>query len=120
MNYLLQTKPFIVPVPDGKIIEEHFGCASLNGGDFSFAHMIAPSGWSEPYQVPDFDELTFIISGKKMFDVGGEIIVLEAGQSILIKKGVRIRYSNPFEATCEYVSLCMPAFTPERVHREDL
>jgi mannose-6-phosphate isomerase-like protein (cupin superfamily) len=76
-NYELQTNPFIVPTNDGKLIEEHFGEASINAGDYSFAHMIAPSGWSEPFQVPEFDEITYIFSGKKKFEVDDEIIILE-------------------------------------------
>ncbi|MCF8306755.1 MAG: cupin domain-containing protein [Ignavibacteriales bacterium] len=117
-NYYIQKKPFSIPVPDDKIIREHFGLASIFCGDFSFAHMVAPSGWSEPAQVPEFDEITFIISGKKQFEIDGGIIMLEAGQSICIKKGTRVRYSNPFHEKCEYVSVCIPAFSVDRVHRE--
>lgn len=117
-NYEIQTKPFIVPTTDGKLIEEHFGAASINIGDYSFAHMIAPAGWSEPFQIPEFDEVTFIFSGKKKLEVDGDEIILTKGQSICVKKGSRVRYSNPFDEPCEYVSLCVPAFTIERVKRE--
>ncbi len=116
-NYELQTKPFIVATNDGKLIEEHFGKTSIEIGDYSFAHMIAPSGWSEPFQTPEFDEITYIISGKKKFEVDGEEIILEKNQSICVKKGSRVRYSNPFAEPCEYVSVCIPAFTIERVKR---
>ncbi|MCE1189046.1 MAG: cupin domain-containing protein [Ignavibacteria bacterium] len=119
MNFILQTNPFIVPVPDNKLIEEHFGNASIQAGNYSFAHMVAPAGWSEPHQVPEFDELTFVIFGKKKIEVDGTEIILEAKQSILVKKGARVRYSNPFSEPCEYVSLCIPAFSPTLVHRED-
>lgn len=119
MPYLKQVNPFVVPVPDNKLIEEHFGFASINAGDFSFAHMIAPPGWSEPFQNPEFDEITFVISGKKQFEIDGEVVILDKNQSILVKKGSKVRYSNPFPEPCEYVSVCIPAFTPARVHRED-
>ncbi len=118
-KYEIQKNPFIVPVNDNKLIEEHFGKASIDAGDFSFAHMIAPPNWSEPFQTPDFDEITFIISGKKKFEIDGEEIILEKGNSILIKKGSRVRYSNPFDEPVEYISVCIPAFTMERVHREE-
>ena len=118
-NYIIQTNPFVVPTDDGKTIREHFGHASVKGGDYSVAHMIAPSGWSEPYQTPEFDEITFVFKGKKMFKIGNEEIILEAGQSILIKKNTRIQYSNPFEEDCEYLSVCLPAFSPDLVHREE-
>jgi len=118
-NYKLQTKPFIVPTNDGKLIEEHFGKASIEIGDYSFAHMIAPAGWSEPFQVPEFDEITYIFSGKKKFEIDDEVVILEKNQSICVKKGTRVRYSNPFSEPCEYVSVCIPAFTVDRVKREN-
>lgn len=117
--YLVQTKPFIVPTNDGKLIEEHFGKASINDGDYSFAHMVAPAGWSEPYQTPDFDEITYIIKGKKKVEIGDEIIILDANQSLSIKKGVKVRYSNPYNKPAEYISFCLPAFTLDRAHREE-
>ena len=117
-KYFLQTKPFIVPTTDGKLIEEHFGKASIDTGDYSFAHMVAPAGWSEPFQTPEFDEMTFVFSGKKKIEVDGDEIVLEKNQSICIPKGTRVRYSNPFNEPCEYVSVCIPAFTIELVKRE--
>lgn len=118
MSHKIQLKPFVVPTSDGKLIEEHFGLASINEGDFSIAHMVAPAGWSEPFQTPDFDEITYIISGKKNFEVDGEVITLEKNQSIIIKSGSRVRYSNPFKEECEYLSFCIPAFSVERVNRE--
>lgn len=118
MSYFKQEKPFIVPTIDGKLIEEHFGLATTNSRDISIAHMIAPPGWSEPHQTPEFDEYTLVSQGKKKFEVDGEEIIISAGQSILIKKGSRVRYSNPFEAPCEYWSVCLPAFTLELVNRE--
>ncbi len=118
-KYELQTNPFIVPTNDGKLIEEHFGKASINTGDYSFAHMVAPSGWSEPYQTPGFDEITYIISGRKKIEVDEEKIILTKNQSICINKGTRVRYSNPFDEECEYISVCIPAFTIESVKREE-
>ncbi len=116
-SYKLQRSPFIVPTGDGKLIEEHFGLASVNCGDFSVAHMIAPPGWSEPFQKPEFDEVTYIISGKKQFEINGETIVLEKNQSICVCKGSGVKYSNPFNEPVEYISFCIPAFTIERVKR---
>ena len=120
MNYFKQDKPFIVPTTDGKLIEEHFGLATNQNSNVSIAHMIAPPGWSEPNQNPEFDEYTLVSSGKKKFEIDGEEIIVTAGQSILIKKGSRVRYSNPFEESCEYWSVCLPAFSMELVNREEL
>ena len=84
-KYRIQTSPFVVPTTDGKIIEEHFGLTSDGNNQISIAHMIAPAGWSEPFQTPEFDEYTYVIKGRKQFIIEDDILVLEAGQSIKIK-----------------------------------
>ena len=118
-KYSIQNKPFIVPTTDGKLIEEHFGLASDHNSEISIAHMIAPPEWSEPYQTPEFDEYTYIIKGKKQFIIDDDVVVLEAGQSIKIKKNVRVQYSNPFTEPCEYLAICLPAFSINSVNREN-
>ncbi len=118
-KFTIQNNPFVVPTNDGKSIKEHFGLASTGDTQISIAHMKAPSGWSEPFQTPEFDEFTFIIKGKKQFIIDDEIVILEAGQSIKIEKNTRVQYSNPFEETCEYIAICTPAFSIDKVHRED-
>lgn len=118
-KYQIQKSPFIVPTTDGKLIEEHFGKATDGNTNISVAHMVAPAGWSEPFQTPDFEEYTYIISGKKQFIIEDEKVILETGQSIKIEKNTRIQYSNPFEEPCEYLAICLPAFTMEAVHREE-
>lgn len=118
MPYRLQVKPFVVPTTDGKLIEEHTGLASSGDTNISIAHMNAPPGWSEPFQTPAFDEYTLVSRGRKMIEVDGEQIILESGQSILIKADTRVRYSNPFDEECDYWSVCLPAFSIEAVHRE--
>jgi mannose-6-phosphate isomerase-like protein (cupin superfamily) len=117
-KYTIQDSPFVVPTTDGKIIKEHFGNATQDDPQMSIAHMIAPAGWKEPFQTPEFDEYTFIIKGKKQFIIDGEEIVLEAGQSIKIEKNTRVQYSNPFTEPCEYLAICLPAFSMNLVNRE--
>jgi len=117
-KYEIQKDPFIVPTNDGKLIEEYFGKTSKNVGDFSVAHMIAPPCWAEPFQTPMFDEITFIVNGKKQLEIDDEKIVLKKGESICVKKGTRVKYSNPFEEEVEYLSFCVPAFSIDRVNRE--
>ena len=119
-KYVIQKSPFIVPTDDGKVIKEHFGLASDGNANISIAHMVAPPGWSEPFQTPEFDEYTFIIKGKKQFFINDETIILEAGQSIKIEKNTRLQYSNPFTEPCEYIAICLPAFSINSVNREDL
>jgi ethanolamine utilization protein EutQ len=117
-NYTIQKSPFVVLTTDGKLIEEHFGNATDGNSGISIAHMIAPPGWSEPFQTPQFEEYTYIIKGKKQFIVDGEILILNAGESIKIKKGTRVQYSNPFVEPCEYLAICTPAFSMDLVNRE--
>lgn len=117
-NYKVQKAPFVVPTDDGKLIEEHFGLASIRA-DLSLAHMIAPAGWSEPFQTPDFDEFTYVIKGKKKFLIDDEEVILEEGQSIKISKGTRVQYSNPFDQPCEYIAICRPPFELNSANREE-
>ncbi|MFP2996102.1 cupin domain-containing protein [Spongiivirga sp. MCCC 1A20706] len=117
-KFHIQKTPFIVPTTDGKLIEEHWGLATDGNSDISIAHMIAPAGWSEPFQTPEFDEYTYIIKGKKQFIIENETVVLEAGQSIKIEKNTRVQYSNPFNSECEYIAICKPAFSIDSVNRE--
>ncbi|HUH28019.1 cupin domain-containing protein [Gelidibacter sp.] len=116
--YTIQTSPFVVPTTDGKIIKEHFGRATDGNSQLSVAHMIAPAGWSEPFQTPEFDEYTFIISGKKQFIIGEETVILSAGESIKIEKNTRVQYSNPYTEPCVYLAICLPAFSMDLVNRE--
>ena len=117
-KYIKQNDPFVIPTLDGKLIEEHFGHTNENS-ELSLAHMIAPSGWSEPFQTPQFDEYSYIIKGKKQITIDNEIVILEEGESIKIKKGTHVQYANPFKEECEYIALCKPAFSIGLVNREE-
>ena len=116
-KYIKQNSSFIVPTNDGKLIEEHFGKSSI-AAPISIARMLAPPHWSEPFQTPEFDEYTLVINGKKQLIIDNEIIILEAGESILVKAGTRVQYSNPFDEAVLYVAICNPAFDFTKVNRE--
>ena len=118
-KYTIQKSPFVVPTTDGKLIEEHFGKATDGNSQISIAHMVAPSGWIEPFQTPEFEEYTYIIKGEKQFIIADEKIILEAGESIKIEKNTRVQYSNPFKEPCEYIAVCLPAFSMDLVNREE-
>ena len=118
-KYFIQKAPFVVPTTDGKLIEEHHGNATTGNKDISIAHMVAPPKWSEPFQTPEFEEYTYIISGKKQFIIEEDTIILETGQSIKIEKNTRVQYSNPFDEPCEYLAICTPAFSMDLVNREE-
>jgi mannose-6-phosphate isomerase-like protein (cupin superfamily) len=118
-SYVLQLAPFVVPTTDGKLIEEHVGRVISNEPGLSIAHMVAPSGWSEPHQTPEFDEYIMMVRGRKQIEINGETVTLNVGESLLVRKGARVRYSNPFDVEAEYWSVCMPAFSPDLVNRDE-
>jgi quercetin dioxygenase-like cupin family protein len=109
--------PTSIPVPGGKLIDEYVGSVNTQTDDISIAHMRAPADWKEPFQTPAFDEYTVVLAGTLRVEHDGGHTDVTAGQAILTVAGERIRYST-LEA-CEYVAVCIPAFTPERVQRED-
>jgi ethanolamine utilization protein EutQ (cupin superfamily) len=112
----LIAKPTRIPVPGNKMVDEYVG--RVNSGDHgvSIAHMRSPAGWSEPGQRPEFDEFTVILSGAMNVDYEGGTMEVAAGQAVMAEKGEWVRYSTPKGA--EYVAICLPAFSPETVHRD--
>lgn len=117
MPRLIST-PATIPVPGGKVIKEHFGRVSTGSEAVSVAHMIAPANWDEPFQTPEFDEITLVLAGSVIVDHDGGPTTVQAGQSILTSAGERVRYAcGPSGA--EFVAVCLPAFAPDTVNRED-
>jgi quercetin dioxygenase-like cupin family protein len=114
----LITEPTRIPVPGGKVINEHVGRVSTGSEAVSVAHMIAPANWGEPFQTPDFDEITLVLKGSVIVDHEGGPTTVLAGQSILTSAGERVRYSCSADGA-EYVAVCLPAFGPDTVNRED-
>lgn len=114
----LITKPTRVPLSGGKVINEHVGRVSTGNATVSVAHMIAPANWSEPFQSPEFDEITFVLKGSVTVDYARGALTAHAGQSICTSAGERVRYSSGPQGA-EYVAVCVPAFAPDTVNRED-
>ena len=114
----LITTPTTIPVPGGKVIEEHVGRVTTGTDAVSVAHMKAPADWTEPFQTPAFDEVTLVLSGTVLVDHDGGRLQVGAGQSVITLAGERIRYSTGAEGA-EYVAVCLPAFSPETVNREE-
>ena len=101
-----------------KIIEEYVGRVNSATTDISVAHMRSPEGWEEPGQTPEFDEYTVVLRGTlRVQHEFGELDVA-AGQAVIAHCGEWVRYSTPFSGGAEYIALCLPAFSPETVHRD--
>jgi mannose-6-phosphate isomerase-like protein (cupin superfamily) len=103
-----------------KIIREFFGHVNSKTSEVSIAHMKSPEGWSEPGQTPKFNEYTVVLKGKLRINTKDEEFEVSEGQGIMTEKDEWVRYSTPFEGGAEYIAVCLPAFSPELVHRDDL
>ena|SRR5215216_4288403 len=99
-----------------KTIEEFTGRASTGEERASVARMRSPAGWAEPAQRPGFDEYTVVLDGALSVEIDSGTLDVAAGQAVLVRSGEWVRYSTPGGA--EYVSVCLPAFSPDAVHRD--
>lgn len=101
-----------------KIIEEFIGRVNSGTAEVSIARMKSPQGWEEPAQTPAFDEYTVVLKGSLRVETAEGSLDVPAGQAVIVRKGERVRYSTPEPGGAEYVAICVPAFSPETVHRE--
>jgi mannose-6-phosphate isomerase-like protein (cupin superfamily) len=102
-----------------KIIEEYIGRVNTQTDDISIARMKSPEGWVEPGQTPEFEEFTLVIRGNLNVKTKESNISLKEGQAILIRGGEWVQYSSPEPGGAEYISVCLPAFSPISVHRDN-
>ncbi|HLX76231.1 MAG TPA: hypothetical protein VKR26_15910 [Terriglobales bacterium] len=100
-----------------KTIEEFIGRVNSGTADLSIARMTSPPGWLEPGQTPEFDEYTLVLKGTLRVAHKGGHMDVRAGQAVVAHRGEWVRYSTPEGA--EYIAICLPAFSPETVHREE-
>lgn len=101
-----------------KIIREHIGRVNSDTQALSIAHMQSPPGWVEPGQTPEFDEYTIIMRGTLRVEHERGAIDVNAGQAVIAHRGEWVRYSTPGPEGAEYIAVCVPAFSPESVHRD--
>jgi mannose-6-phosphate isomerase-like protein (cupin superfamily) len=102
-----------------KRIEEYAGRASTGQENVSVARMVSPGGWEEPAQRPEFDEISVVLRGALRVETEEGVIDVLAGQAVIAHAGEYVRYSTPGEGGAEYVAICIPAFSPQTVHRLD-
>jgi mannose-6-phosphate isomerase-like protein (cupin superfamily) len=120
MSMLIQSPSIIKSAGNKpKIIEEYVGRVNTQSNDISIARMKSPEGWIEPGQTPEFEEFTLVIRGTlKVSTKEGDKILTE-GQAILLRGGEWVQYSSPEPGGAEYIAICLPAFSPETVHRDE-
>jgi quercetin dioxygenase-like cupin family protein len=119
--------PRLIPAPSviqaagnkPKRIEEYAGRVTSGHSAVSVARMTSPSGWEEPGQRPDFEEVTVVLRGLLRVEFEGGVLEVRAGQAIVSSPGEWVRYSTPEADGAEYIAVCVPAFSPDTVHRDD-
>lgn len=119
--------PHLIPQPTiiqaagnkPKKIEEYVGRVNTGHDRASVARMISPEGWQEPGQRPEFEEITVVLRGMLRVDHEGGTLDVRAGQAVLASPGEWVRYGSPEPGGAEYVAICLPAFSPDTVHRDE-
>lgn len=101
-----------------KIIQEFIGRVNSQTADLSIAKMQSPGGWVEPGQTPEFDEFTVVLRGMLRVAHRGGALDVRAGEAVIAHRGEWVQYSTPEPDGAEYIAVCLPAFSPETVHRD--
>ena len=101
-----------------KLIEEFIGRVNSNTAKISIARMTSPQGWEEPGQQPEFDEFTVVLRGMLRVRTETQNFEIRTGEAIIVNGGEWVQYSTPGKEGAEYIAVCLPAFSPELVHRD--
>ncbi len=102
-----------------KIIKEYIGRVNTNMDNISIAFMDSPGGWEEPGQTPKFDEYTLVLEGSLRVTTKNQEIDVGAGEAVIAEAGEWVKYSTPNTSGAQYVAVCLPAFGPDIVHRDE-
>jgi len=102
-----------------KRIEEFVGRVNSGHKEISIARMTSPEGWHEPGQRPEFQEITIVLRGMLRVEHESGELEVRAGQAVFTQPGEWVCYSTPAADGAEYVAVCLPAFSPETVHRDE-
>lgn len=120
MPHLIDT-PSVIQAAGNKPkrIEEFAGRVTSGHAQVSVARMVSPPGWEEPGQRPEFEEITVVLRGLVRVEFDGGVLDVRAGQAVVTMPGEWIRYSTPGPDGAEYIAVCVPAFSPQTVHRDE-
>ena len=116
----LIAKPTVIQAAGNKPkqIEEYAGRVNSGHTAVSVARMVSPEGWVEPGQRPEFEEVTVVLRGMLRVEYEGGALDVRAGQAVVARPGEWVRYGSPEPGGAEYVAVCVPAFSPDQVHRD--
>ena len=123
----MKTMPKLIEAPSRvtaagnkpKLIDEYIGQVNTRTEGVSIAHMRSPGGWVEPGQTPDFEEYTIVLHGMLRVEYRGGVLEVRAGQAVIAHPYEWVRYSTPEADGAEYIAVCLPAFSPHTVHRDE-
>ena len=118
MKHIVKTTVIQAAGKPPKQIEEFIGQVNSQTSEISIARMTSPAGWSEPGQTPKFNEYTVVLRGTLRVKTKSRELNVTAGQSIMLESGEWVQYSTPFAGGAEYIAVCVPAFSPDRVQRD--
>jgi quercetin dioxygenase-like cupin family protein len=102
-----------------KLINEFIGKVNTGSDEVSIARMKSPAGWEEPQQSPEFDEYTFVLKGEVQVKTLGSTYTVRENEVFIARKGIKVQYATPSREGAEYIAVCLPAFSPATVHREE-
>jgi mannose-6-phosphate isomerase-like protein (cupin superfamily) len=113
-------KPAIIAAEGNKpkVIEEYIGQVNSRTAQLSIARMVSPAGWQEPGQKPGFDEYTVVLKGMLRIETQTQELDIHAGEAVIVNRDEWVRYSSPGDGGAEYIAVCLPAFSPDTVHRD--
>lgn len=116
----LISAPAVIPAAGSppKVIEEFVGLVNSRTPGVSVARMKSPRGWAEPGQTPEFDEYSIVLRGRLRVETRAGTFDVAAGQAVFAPRGEWVRYATPGDDGAEYLSVCLPAFTPGAAHRD--
>jgi len=114
-------KPTIIEAAGNKpkVIEEYIGRVNSQTSDVSIARMSSPQGWEEPGQKPEFNEYTVVLKGVLRVKTATQELDIHAGEALIVEAGEWVQYSTPDDNGAEYIAVCLPAFSPDSVHRDN-
>ena len=119
MTHIQKPKEIPAAGTKPKMIEEFIGRINSSTDEVSIARMKSPSGWIEPPQTPEFNEYTIVLRGSLHIRKENKEIIVSANEAFIAEKGIEVQYSTPGSEGAEYIAVCVPAFSMEKVHRTD-
>lgn len=117
-THIVRPTPIQAAGNKAKLIAEFIGPVATGHHELSVAHMRSPEGWEEPGQTPEFDEFTVVLAGRLHVRSSTGDLDVTAGQGVIAHAGEWVQYSTPDPEGAQYVAVCLPAFSPDTVHRD--